>query len=465
MRHRTSFALCLLSIAAVAPARADAADGCADGTFSSVTSPDGNATSVLFDDFSATAGGGAGTSRAMSTCQLSIPVTRPDGISVYGVDYRGFVTTQDGQTAQIVTLQDGRQVLKYDVTGPAEDDVSTVGKVGISGSDTLGLTVVVEATAPIDPDNPDATLLLDTVDVARLGFTTLSSVTASTDQLARQRQAIAAELIGTAQGLLGEGERFDAGSSISLFGSSSAAAGFKGRWEAGSGITVLGGAAIVNPDDDNVSVDTLALLAGAVRYTTPQSTWRAFGEVGLWGSPNVTADLSRSYLNVENIVSASGTVDGSLLSSYGRIGAVFAPDQANEIVLSARFTKAWLDLDGYSETATDRNLFAATVHGGTSSENIVSAEVAWSHQTEGRLDYTLSGAVGRIFADDKAVHASVDWVGDVSGRARDQTFASAGGRIGVRLDDVWHLDTSVAATFRQYDDPEWNVGAQLKAAF
>lgn len=464
MRNSTPFVLCLVSVAATTPGLAKAADGCADGTFSSVTSPDGNATSVLFDDFSATSGGGTGTPRARSTCQLNIPVTRADGFSVYGVDYRGFVATEDGQTAQIVTLQDGRQALTYHVTGPLQDDVTTGGKVGTSGSDTLGLTVVLETTAPVDPDNPDATLLLDTVDVARLGFTTLSSVTSSADQLARQRQAVAAELMGTAQGLLGEGERFDAGSSLSLFGSSSAAAGFKGRWEAGSGITVLGGAAIVNPDDD-ASVDTLALLAGAVRYTTPQSTWRAFGEVGLWGSPNVSANLSRSYLNLDNIVSASGMADGSLLSSYGRIGAVFAPDPSNEIVVSTRFTKAWLDLDGYSETATDRNLFAATVHGGTSSENIVSAEIAWSHQTEGRLDYTLSGAVGRIFADDAAVRASVDWVGDVSGRARDQTFASAGGRIGVRLDDVWRLDTSVSATFRQYDDPEWNVGAQLKAAF
>ncbi|KQS75557.1 hypothetical protein ASG25_19500 [Rhizobium sp. Leaf384] len=465
MGNRTSLALCFAGVAAVVSGNAAAADGCADGTFSSVPSPDGNATSVLFDDFSATAGGGPGLSRATSTCQLTVPVTRADGFSVFGVDYRGFVTAEDGQTAQIVTLQDGRQVLTYQVGGPLQDDVATGGKVGISGSDTLGLTIVVETTAPIDPNTPDATLLLDTVDITRLGFTTLTSVTNSMDQLARQRQAIAAELMGTAQGLLGEGERFDAGSSISLFGTSGAAAGFKGRWEAGSGISLLGGAAIVNPDEDAVSVDTLALLAGAVRYTTPQATWRGFGEVGAWGSPNVRADLSRSYLDTSTVVSAGGTADGSLVSAYGRIGAVFAPDPANEIVLSARFTKAWLDLDGYDEPATDRNLFAAKVRGGTSSENIASAEVAWSHQTEGRLDYTLSGAVGRIFADDKAVGASVDWVGDVSGQARDQSFASAGGRIGVRLDDVWHMDTSVGATFRQYDDPEWNVGAQLKARF
>lgn len=465
MRRATSLALFLATTAAGVPLSAQAADGCATGTFSSVTSPDGNATSLLFDDFSASAGGGAGVGRATSTCVVNVPVTRPGGYNVFAVDYRGFVTTEAGQTAQVITLQDGRQVLRYDVAGPLQDDVGTVGKVGVAGKDTLGLTVVVGATAPIDPLNPDATLQLDTIDIARIGFTTQASVQASADELARQRQEITAELIDTAQGLLGQSERFDDKSSLSIFGTSSAAAGFKGRWEAGSGISVLGGAAIVNPRDDDVSLDSLALLAGAVRYTTPKATWRAFGEVGVWGSPNISADLSRSYLNVDDIVSAGGSVSGSLVSGYGRIGAIYAPDDANEFALSARFTKSWLDLDGYSETANDKNLFAATVRGGTSSEKIAAAEVSWSHQTPGRLDYTVNASVGRIFADDDAVHASVDWVGDVTGRSRDQTFASAGGRVGVRLDDVWRLDTSVSATFRQSDDPQWNVGAQLKAAF
>ena len=119
--------------AATGPAYA--ANGCAEGTFSRVHSPDGNATSVLFDDFSATAGGASGTARATSTCNLSVPVTNPAGFSVYQVDYRGFVTTQDGQGASIVTRQDGKTVLNHQITGPLEDDVSVGNRIGVSGSD------------------------------------------------------------------------------------------------------------------------------------------------------------------------------------------------------------------------------------------------------------------------------------------------------------------------------------------
>ena len=465
MRLRPSLALCLLGSAAAFPAQAMAANGCADGTFSSVTSPDGNATSLLFDDFSATAGNSAGRGRARSTCRVEVPVTQPGGFSVYGVDYRGFVATEAGQTATIITRQNGEQVMRYQVTGPLQDDVETGTKVGTSGTDTLGLTVVVEATSPLDPALGDGTLLLDTIDIARLGYTTQASVDGSADQLARQRQAIATGLMTTADGLLGAGERFDEGSSLGLFGSSSASAGFKGRWEAGSGITVLGGAAFLDPHEDAVSLDPLALIAGAVRYTTPQATWRGFGEVGLWGSPNVTAHLSRDYLNGTDRVFAGGTVDGSLLSTYARIGAVYAPDAANELVIAARLGRSWLDLDGYSEAATGRNLFAATVEDGTSHQTVASAELAWSHQTEGRFDYTVSGAAGRIFADDQAVRARVDWVGRVDGQARDQSFAALAGRLGYRLDDVWRIDTSLSATFREHEKPVWNLGAQVKAAF
>ena len=59
------------------------------------------------------------------------------------------------------------------------------------------------------------------------------------------------------------------------------------------------------------------------------------------------------------MVFAGGTASGSLFSAYGRIGAIYAPDDANEIAFSARFTRSWLDLDGYRRSATGGNLFAA----------------------------------------------------------------------------------------------------------
>lgn len=195
-------------------------------------------------------------------------------------------------------------------------------------------------------------------------------------------------------------------------------------------MSFLGGAAVVNPNRTDVSFDTLVLLAGATRYTTPEAGWRAFGENGAWGSPKVSASLSRSYLNINNMVFTGGTVSGSLFSAYGRVGAIYAPDDANEIALSARFTRSWLDLDGYRESAAGRNLFAATVKGGRSTADTVSAEIAWSHDISGQLDYTVAATIGRTFADNNGAKASVDWIGDVNGTADDQNFATLGGRVG-----------------------------------
>lgn len=454
----------LAFVAIQSPAAAWAANGCAEGTYSSVTSPDGNATSILFDDFSATAGGGSGVRTSRSTCKLGVPVTQPGGHSVYGVDYRGFVTTEDGQTAYVKTLQNGKQVLLHQITGPLEDDVEFSNRVGVSDSETLDLTVIVGANGPLDPTALESSLFLDSIDLARLGFTTTASVVASADQLARQRQSIMVDLMDTAQNLLGQFQRFDDGSYLSAFGSSDASAGFNGRWEAGNGISVLGGGAWVDPNRTDVAIDSLALFAGAVRYTTPESTWRAFGEAGAWGSPNVSASFSRSYMNIDDMVFAGGSASGSLFSAYGRAGVIYAPDDVNEFALSARYTRSWLDLDGYSEDNSGSNLFAATVHGGKSTADTLAAEFAWSHQAGDRLDYTLLGALGRTFARD-GVKASVDFVGDVEGKADDQNFAMIGSRIGWKLDERWKIDTSVSATFRENDKPDWNVGGQLKASF
>jgi hypothetical protein len=464
MRLPVRLALFALASAPL-PNLALAANGCADGTFSRVQSPDGNATSFLFDDFSAMAGGASGVRRATSTCQLSVPVTRTDGHSVYAVDYRGFASTEAGQAASILALQNGQQVLQYDITGPLEEDVAISARMGVSGSDTLDLAVVLEASGPLDNDAFESTLFLDSIDFARLGFTTTASVVESANQIARQRQSITVDLMGIAQDMLGRTGRFDGGSYIAAFASSDAAGGFNGRWEAGSGISVLGGAALVNPTGDSAVSDTLALLAGAVRYTTPQATWRAFGEAGAWGSPDVSAALSRSYLNLDEMIFTTGTTSGSLLASYARFGAIYAPDDLNELALSARFTRAWLTLDGYDEEISDSNLFAAHVKSGRSTADTVSAELAWSRKLDERFDFTLSAAAGRTFAGKNGVKASVDWVGDVNGNADDQSFAMIGGRVGWKLDETWQLNTSVSTTIRDGDKPAWSIAGQLKASF
>lgn len=453
----------LLALAAVPlPDQAQAADGC---VFDEPTvRPDGNGISILFDEFSAVAGGASGVRRATTTCAISVPVTQADGHTVFSMDYRVYASAEEGQTVSLQALQDRMEVLRYEPTGPVDDEFFLSGRVGVSGSDTLDLAVLLEATGPLDEDALESQLALDTLDFARIGFTTTASVVGSMNQIARQRQAIALDLGSTAQSLLGQSERFDGGSHFSAFGNSDAAAGFNARWEAGSGVSLLGGAAIVSSNASDALSDQLALFAGGVRYTTPQATWRAFGEAGAWGSPDVSASLGRSYVNVDEMIFTGGTTSGSLFASYARLGVIYAPDDTNELALSTRFSRSWLDLDGYDEDTTD-NLFAARMGSGATTTDSISAELAWSRKLDEQFDYTLSLAVGRTFADKNGVEASVDWVGDVKGSADDQNFAVLGGRVGYKFNETWQVNTSAAATFRGDADPIWSVGGQLKASF
>ena len=72
--------------------KAFADDGCPQGTFSVINSPDGTSLTILFDSFSISGAGSSGKSIEEKTCRLNIPLHLPAGSSlgVYRVDYRGF---------------------------------------------------------------------------------------------------------------------------------------------------------------------------------------------------------------------------------------------------------------------------------------------------------------------------------------------------------------------------------------
>ena len=56
--------------------------GCPDGTFSIVTSPDGNSVSVLFDNFVVNTSPTTSTGFARKTCAMEIPLHLPAGYSL-----------------------------------------------------------------------------------------------------------------------------------------------------------------------------------------------------------------------------------------------------------------------------------------------------------------------------------------------------------------------------------------------
>ncbi len=65
-------------------------NGCPSGTAAVSVSPDGQELSILFDEFIAL---GNQSSQSRKSCNLSIPIKVPQGfqISLYDVDYRGYV--------------------------------------------------------------------------------------------------------------------------------------------------------------------------------------------------------------------------------------------------------------------------------------------------------------------------------------------------------------------------------------
>ena len=76
--------------------------GCPQGSASATLSPDRKSLSILFDTYVAEAGDSVGKSIDRKTCNIAVPVTVPQGysISVFKVDYRGYVSVPRGGQAR-----------------------------------------------------------------------------------------------------------------------------------------------------------------------------------------------------------------------------------------------------------------------------------------------------------------------------------------------------------------------------
>jgi hypothetical protein len=79
-----------------------AGTGCPAGTVAASLSTDQSQLSILFDQFSAEAGGSSGRTIDRKSCNLAIPVHVPQGLSVslIKVDYRGFNAIPSGGRSQ-----------------------------------------------------------------------------------------------------------------------------------------------------------------------------------------------------------------------------------------------------------------------------------------------------------------------------------------------------------------------------
>jgi len=80
-------------------------NGCPAGSASVTLSPDAKALSIIFDRYSAEAGGGNGKTIDRKSCNIAIPVHVPQGmsVSIIDVDYRGYVMAPVGGSANFRT--------------------------------------------------------------------------------------------------------------------------------------------------------------------------------------------------------------------------------------------------------------------------------------------------------------------------------------------------------------------------
>ncbi len=103
-------------------------NGCPAGTASAAVTDNGQAISILFDEYIAEAGNTTGRRLDRKSCNVSIPVHVPQGysVSIFKVDYRGFNFLPRGASSQfnVEYFFAGSQGPRYtrNFVGPLENE-------------------------------------------------------------------------------------------------------------------------------------------------------------------------------------------------------------------------------------------------------------------------------------------------------------------------------------------------------
>ena len=447
----------------LAAGSAEAANGCAKNTFSKTVTPDGLGTSFLFDSFEAFSDSTQGPAR--STCAVSTNVTQPQGYSVFSVDYRGFAVKTPGQSVTLQAGKKGSRVRLYDPGGGVFDDYRLEARMGTVDSDTLDLSILLTAKGEVG-DIDTAQITLDSIDISRIGFTTRESVQGSLDGIAEQRRALMAGADGVAGRILGLTDPFTGDDTISAFAGTEGMVGFNARWNATDQLTLMGGLAGYDARQTGTDADNMLIAAASARYAVPlDDGWRVFGEIGIWGSPDVEAKYRRDYINNGSLVSRTMDASGSLIGGHVRVGVAYAPDTQNEFTAALRLSRSALDVSSYAETPDTNNLFAATLSGKSTVADTADVTVMWTQTLNPAVDYSVFASAGQTFGNGDAVKADVDWVGQASGGWEARRFGSIGARVGWKFHENWAVDTRASLTVAEESKPRWNAGLQLKTTF
>jgi hypothetical protein len=166
------------------PVLANETNGCPEGSYSIVLSPDGSALSLLFDQFTLESGRIAGSEIQRKVCRISSPLNLPanHSIGVYKVDYRGFAKLGAKQQAELDVQyflgprdnEHGR-VFKRKIKGPKEGDYLFSETIGAGQMKRAGcgtaamLDVGITLSLDTKQQTGQAMASLDTADAAPVG--------------------------------------------------------------------------------------------------------------------------------------------------------------------------------------------------------------------------------------------------------------------------------------------------------
>lgn len=163
------------------PALAQETNGCPDGSYSVITSPDGTTLSILFDQFTVESRGNSTSGMQRKICHISSPLNLPTNysIGVYKVDYRGFAQLVAKQETELDVQyflgphdnEHGR-IFKRKIKGPHESDYLFTENIGTGQMKRVGCGTAamlnVSITLSLDGDlrAGEAMASLDTTDAA-----------------------------------------------------------------------------------------------------------------------------------------------------------------------------------------------------------------------------------------------------------------------------------------------------------
>lgn len=166
------------------PACAEEVNGCPEGSYSIVVSPDGTTLSILFDKFAIESSPASSAAMPRKVCQISSPLNLPanQSIGVYKVDYRGFAKLAVKQEAELSVQyflgphgnQNGRD-FKRKIKGAHEGDyffTETIGagqmkRVGCGTAAVLKVGITLQLSG--DRGAGEAMASVDSTDAARSG--------------------------------------------------------------------------------------------------------------------------------------------------------------------------------------------------------------------------------------------------------------------------------------------------------